>query len=212
MSDEKKTNGIINFLYPPPVLEGILRLYIETEALKEFLAKDIAKWNTVIARMSNSPLIQALEQMQRQSTISLSPKQLSSGLNETEETLEIIDIEIKEDKTTSKTEKPNIETMQTEISKLRARIEVLENEKMQSNILSEKTKGEINLQTKPAGRKVDPWNPIAYEILIDGNENAEKRAFKYWCKEQEIINPEKRERDAFKKAMKRAEKRRRRNR
>jgi hypothetical protein len=67
---------------------------------------------------------------------------------------------------------------------------------------------EINLQTKPAGRKVYPCNPIAYDILSDGNENAEIRAFNYWCKEQGICDPGRRERDAFKKAMKRVEKRR----
>ncbi len=68
---------------------------------------------------------------------------------------------------------------------------------------------EINLQAKPAGRKVDPWNPKAYDILIDGKENAEIRAFDYWYKEQGICNPGRRDRDAFKKAMKRVEKRRR---
>jgi hypothetical protein len=72
------------------------------------------------------------------------------------------------------------------------------------------TRKTINLQNKPAGRKVDPWNPIAFNILNDGNENSERRAFDYWCKEQGFVNPQRSEREAFKKAMKREEERRRR--
>lgn len=74
-------------------------------------------------------------------------------------------------------------------------------------VLSDK-KREINLQTKPAGRKIDPWNPLAYDILVDGKEEASIRAFRFWCEKQAIKDPGNRERDAFKKAMKREEDRR----
>jgi hypothetical protein len=66
----------------------------------------------------------------------------------------------------------------------------------------------IDLQNKAAGRKVDPSNPIAFDILNDGNENSEKRAFEYWCSERGIENPSRGDRDAFKKAMHREHERR----
>lgn len=71
-----------------------------------------------------------------------------------------------------------------------------------------KGKKKIVLQTKPAGRKVDEWNPRAFDILYDGKENSDLRAFEYWCKEQGILYPDDRNKDAFKKAMEREDKRR----
>lgn len=71
-----------------------------------------------------------------------------------------------------------------------------------------KGKKKIVLQTKPAGRKVDEWNPRAFDILNDGKEDSELRAFTAWCEAQGITNSDKHERDAFKKAMDRERKRR----
>ena len=68
---------------------------------------------------------------------------------------------------------------------------------------------EIRLQSKKPGRKVDPWNPYAYEIIVngDGSKEAWEDSFDYWCEMQGIIDPDKGNRSAFKKAMKRAEER-----
>jgi len=71
-----------------------------------------------------------------------------------------------------------------------------------------KSKKKIILQTKPAGRKVDKWNPAAFDILYNGEENSDHRAFEYWCKEQGIPYPNARDKGAFKKAMGRELKRR----
>lgn len=70
----------------------------------------------------------------------------------------------------------------------------------------------INLQTKPAGRKVDHWNPIAFDIMNDGKKDAQLRAYEYWCEQQKIKNPNRDDRKNFKKAMKREQERRGRNR
>jgi hypothetical protein len=67
---------------------------------------------------------------------------------------------------------------------------------------------EISLQSKPAGRNVDPWNPPAFDILNEGTVTSSNRAFEYWCKQQGIEHPTKWERNAFKKAMKRERARR----
>ena len=102
-------------------------------------------------------------------------------------------------------EKNKIEQMEKTILLLQKELEALRNTQRH------KEKKEINLQSKPAGRKINPWNPVAYNILYDGNDDAERRAFTHWCKEQGIINPQKPEREAFKKAMKREGERRGRN-
>lgn len=65
-----------------------------------------------------------------------------------------------------------------------------------------------NPQMKPPGRHVDKWNPIAYDILNDGGEDAEKRAFAEWCLQRGIKNPSKGDREAFRKAMEREGERR----
>jgi len=66
----------------------------------------------------------------------------------------------------------------------------------------------IMLQTKRAGRKIDPWNKKTFDILNDGKENSDMRAFEYWCNAQGIMERTRYERDAFKKAMDRERKRR----
>jgi hypothetical protein len=82
----------------------------------------------------------------------------------------------------------------------------------QMQISSPESRREINLQSKQAGRKINSWNPEAFDIMNDGNEKAELRAFEFWCEKQSIPNPKRGDRDAFKKAMKRESERRRRNR
>ena len=66
------------------------------------------------------------------------------------------------------------------------------------------------LQPKPAGRKPDPVNEQVYQVLLDGDKDT---AFAYWCEKNgitELPTPKARKqaRDAFNKAMKRAERRR----
>lgn len=71
----------------------------------------------------------------------------------------------------------------------------------------------VRLQTKPAGRKVDPYNDECWEIISEGggSVNAWKKAFDYWCekKKNDYDNLKKQqqvaERNAFKKAMNRAQ-------
>ena len=62
------------------------------------------------------------------------------------------------------------------------------------------------LRTKPAGRKPDPENEEACQMLIDGTD--EKDVFNFWGEKKGINDPKKRDRDAFKKAMNRAQERR----
>lgn len=68
---------------------------------------------------------------------------------------------------------------------------------------------EIVLQKRKPGRRPDPENDIAFEMIIEGKQTQKAwlKAFDYWCEEKGIYNPGSRDRDAFKKAMKRAEKR-----
>lgn len=85
------------------------------------------------------------------------------------------------------------------------------NEEDDKKVLSDKKK-EISLKTKPAGRKIDPWNPVAFDIMNDGKKDAQLRAYQYWCEQQKIKNPTRDDRKNFKKAMRREEERRGRNR
>jgi len=74
-------------------------------------------------------------------------------------------------------------------------------------IIDSQKQEQIILQRKKSGRPVHPENPIAWEMILKGNgsDNAWKRAFDYWCNEKRITNPNRRDRNAFKKAMKRRE-------
>ncbi len=55
-----------------------------------------------------------------------------------------------------------------------------DNGKSKKQLLAKHNKPQkFNLQTKPAGRKVDSWNPVAFDIMIDGNPDAGIRAFNY---------------------------------
>lgn len=69
-------------------------------------------------------------------------------------------------------------------------------------------KKKIIIQTKPAGRKVDAWNSPAFDILYDGKEDSDNRAYAYWCEAQGILYPDDNNKKAFKKAMDRVHKRR----
>jgi hypothetical protein len=66
----------------------------------------------------------------------------------------------------------------------------------------------VDVSRKPPGRKVDEWNPIAYDILNDGGENAKERAFTKWCEMRGLLKPGRNERKAFGKAMNREKERR----
>jgi len=81
-------------------------------------------------------------------------------------------------------------------------------QKLINNPIRYKQQGQINLQTKPAGRKIDPCNPIAFDIMYDGQPDSNLRAFEYWCKEKGIKNPTPEDRKNFKKAMRRERERR----
>ncbi|MCL4872014.1 MAG: hypothetical protein KJ063_23890 [Anaerolineae bacterium] len=87
------------------------------------------------------------------------------------------------------------------------------NEEMVSGIPDETVRPKVNketiLQRKQPGRRPDPENDIAFQKILEGNQTdkAWTDAFDYWCREKGLADPKKAERDAFKKAMERAEKR-----
>jgi len=69
----------------------------------------------------------------------------------------------------------------------------------------------VRLQTKPAGRGVDPWNEHAWNIIVDGKgtEQAWMDAYVSWCREKGIKKGQvdRYDNKAFKAAMSRAKKR-----
>jgi len=71
------------------------------------------------------------------------------------------------------------------------------------------TDEQVKLQLKPPGRRPDPENEIAFRIILESSnkQDGQERAYQYWCDEKGIVEPQKRDRDAFKKAMKRAKER-----
>ena len=82
---------------------------------------------------------------------------------------------------------------------------VNQNPKMRPITLDKnENKKTINLQTKPAGRKPNKNYDIAFEYYVKTQDI--KMAFNHWCEIEGSSNPDKYDKDKFKSAMKRREK------